>query len=116
MGVVSCGLLPKTPWRDLVLDLEFQTTAGDGFELYLRYWPDRRWYTLTFRSKDGYETGTTYQIKLRIRGSRITLSSPGQPDQSDVLSLNTSRTGGIGFGLTPGTKVTITSCKVKILR
>jgi hypothetical protein len=114
LGVVSfAGWDP--PWHDIVMDMNFTIVQG-SFELYLRYHPAKRWFTLNFDQKAGYELNKPYQITLRIKGSKVELTAPDQQPQTDMLTENTNRTGGIGFGLAPGSKVIISSCKVKVLR
>jgi hypothetical protein len=115
MGVASFGLIPAAPWHDLIIDLNFTIVSG-GFQLYLRYWPDKRNFMLNIDPKAGYELNKPYQVTIKIKGSKVELTMPDQPAQNDVMNPNTSRTGGIGFGLAPGSKLIISSCKLKLLR
>ena len=85
-------------------------------DLYLRYWPDKRYYAIKFNEASGFETGEAPPVTIRIKGSTITLARPGKPSNSDTMAIATSRTGGIGFGLNSGSKVTISKLNVKVLR
>jgi hypothetical protein len=114
LGVVSCAGW-KPAWHDLVLDMNFTIVAGE-FQLYTRYWPDKRSYMLEFGPKQGYELNKPYQITIKIKGSKFEMMQPDQPPQMDLMKENTSRTGGVGFAVPPGTKVILSSCKVKVLR
>jgi hypothetical protein len=119
MGVVS--VLPafnagqRTSWNDLVIDLEFTIQAGE-FEVYLRYWPDKRSYRIRFSPTEGYDVGKTYRMTLKVKGSTISLKQPDQPENRDKMDATTSRTGGIGFGLQPGSKVVLSQLNMKVLR
>jgi hypothetical protein len=111
------SILPprSTPWHDLVIDLEFAILQGDC-EMYLRYEPSKKAYLIRFNSKEGYELNKAYRMTIRVKGSSISLKAPDQPENRDKFQASTSRTGGIGFGLEPGSKVVISSCKLKVLR
>ena len=114
-GVVSW--LPKKDvgWHDIVLDLEFTIVSGE-LDLFLRYWPDKRYYAIKFNEASGFEPGKRHRMTIRIRGSAITLAPLGEPSKSDKFAIMTSRIGGIGFGPTAGSKVTISKLTVKVLR
>jgi hypothetical protein len=113
-GVVSFGGWDP-PWHDLVLDLNFTIQSG-GFQLCLRYWPQRRWFQLEFDQRSGYELDKAYQVTIRVKGSTVTLLAPDQNPQFDILQPTTSRTGGVGFGLRPGSVVRLSTCRLKLLR
>jgi hypothetical protein len=114
-GVVSMLPTKAAPWHDIVLDLEFTILSGD-FEMYLRYWPDRKAYKIRFGPRDGYELNKPYRMTIRVKGSDVSLSQPDQPENRDRIQPSTSRTGGIGFGLTPGFKAVISRLGMKVLR
>jgi hypothetical protein len=114
-GVVSM-LPPKAaPWHDIVLDLEFTILSGE-FEMYLRYWPDKRSYKIKFDAPSGYEPNKPYRMTIHVKGSSVSLKQPEQPENRDKMDPTTSRTGGVGFGVNPGSKVIISVCKLKVLR
>ena len=103
------------PWHDIVLDLEFTIVSGE-FEMYLRYWPDKRSYSIKFNAAAGYEPNKPYRMTVHVKGSSISLKQAEQPENRDRIDPNTSRTGGVGFGVNPGSKVIISVCKLKVLR
>jgi hypothetical protein len=111
------SLLPKRdePWHDLVIDLEFTIVSGEC-DLFLRYWPDKRYYAMKFNQAAGFESAKRHRMTIRIKGSTLTLTQPGQPSKSDTMAIGTSRTGGIGFGLNLGSKVSISKLDIKVLR
>jgi hypothetical protein len=113
--VVSFGVFPKNPWRDIVLKLDFTIIKGD-FELLLRYSPGTRAFMLKFDAAAGYEWNKGYQVTLRVRGSKVDFSSPDQNPVSDTLRPTTNRRGGVAFVLAPEAKVILSSCMVKVLR
>lgn len=115
VGVTSM-LPPKAaPWHDVVIDLEFTLVSGE-MEMYVRYWPDRKSYMIRFNPSEGYELNKSYRMTLRIKGSTISLKAPDQPENRDRFSTDTSRTGGLGFGMKEGAKAVITRCDLKVLR
>lgn len=114
-GVVSFLPRRSEAWHDIVLDLEFTIASGE-LDLYLRYWPDRRFYTIKFNEASGFEPAKRHRMTIRIKGSTITLAQPGEPSKSDTMIFATSRTGGIGFGLNAGSKAEISKLTVKVLR
>jgi hypothetical protein len=111
------SVLPKRAeaWHDIVIDLEFTIDSGE-LDLYLRYWPDKKYYAIKFNEASGFEPAKRHRMTIGIKGSTITLAQPGKPLNSDTIAFVTSRTGGIGFGLNPGSKVTISKLTVKVLR
>jgi hypothetical protein len=113
-GIGSVGL-GTPPWRDLVMDLQFTLVSG-GFDVFLRYAPSARHYMVRFDQSSGYELAKPYHVTLRVKGSKVEMLEADRKPQTDVLSWNTSRTGGIGFGLQPGSKVLISSLTLKVLR
>ena len=114
-GVVSFLPRRSEAWHDIVLDLEFTIVAGE-FDLYLRYWPDKRYYSIKFNAAAGYEANKPYRMTVHVKGSSISLKQAEQPENRDRADPNTSRTGGVGFGINPGSKVIISVCKLKVLR
>jgi flagellar basal body-associated protein FliL len=114
LGVVSFGGW-NPAWQDVVIEMNFTIISG-SFELYTRYWPSRRAYQLNIGPKDGYELNKPYQMTIRVKGSKIDVIEPEQPVRTDTMDLNTSRTGGVGFALAAGSKVILSSFKVKVLR
>ena len=114
-GVVS--LLPPAarPWNDLVIDLEIIVISGQ-LEMYLRYGPRTKAYLIRFSPTEGYELDKPYPMTIRIRGSEVWLKHPDQPENKDRFHLTTSRTGGLGFGLKPGSKAVVTKLTMKVLR
>jgi hypothetical protein len=114
-GVVSFLPRRSEAWHDIVLDLEFTIVSGE-FDLYLRYWPDKRYYSIKFNAAAGYEANKPYRMMVHVKGSSISLKQAEQPENRDRADPNTSRTGGVGFGVNPGSKVIISVCKLKVLR
>jgi hypothetical protein len=115
IGVASALPSKDAPWRDVLLDLEFTVLSGE-MDVFVRYWPDKKSYRLTFGPGQGYELGKPCRALLRIRGSTIGLFQANRANFTDRLSIDTSRTGGIGFGLRDGSKAVITRCEMKVLR
>ena len=104
-------------WSDYAFDLEFTILAG-GFDLFLRYRPDGYlYYPMSFKDgQGGYEKDQTYRMTIKVIGSTVTLEMVDQPIASDQISAKFSRTGGIGIGVGPGSKVAIKALKLKVLR
>jgi hypothetical protein len=115
VGVVSALPPRSAPWRDIVIDLEFTLLSGE-MEMYVRYWPDRKSYQIRFAPSEGYELNKAYRMTVRVKGSQISLKQPDQPENSDRLRADVSRTGGIGFGLKPGSMAEISRFNLKVLR
>jgi hypothetical protein len=112
-----CSLLPPkaAPWHDLSIDLEFTIVEG-GFEMYLRYEQAKKSYRINFKPSEGYELNKPYRMTVKVKGSSISLKAPDLPENRDRLDAAVSRTGGIGFGIAAGSKVTISRLMVKVLR
>jgi hypothetical protein len=115
MGVVGLGLSAEPPWHDLTLDLEFTIVAG-SFELYLRFLPAKPNFLISFAPSGGYELGKLQKATIRIKGRRVELLRPEKQPLTEKFAPKTSRSGGLGFGLEAGSKVVISSCKLKVLR
>lgn len=114
-GFVDFGLVPSAPWHDLIVNLNFTIVSGE-IELWTRYWPGKRAFSIKMNPESGFELNKPHDITLRIKGSKIEFLVPDQAPKVDTFSVNTSRTGGIAFSLNPGSKVIISTCKVKLLR
>jgi hypothetical protein len=115
VGVVSVLPTKAAPWHDLVLDLEFTILSGE-LEMYVRYWPDKSSYQMRFSPSEGYELNKPYRMTVRVKGSTITLQQADQPENRDRFMVGMSRTGGVGFGLRPGSKAEISRLNLKVLR
>ena len=55
-------------------------------------------------------------MTIKVKGSAITLKQAEQPGSRDTFAPTTSLTGGIGFGLRPSSKVSISKLTMKVLR
>jgi hypothetical protein len=114
-GVASILPTRKESWRDLVVDLEFALLAGE-MDMYVRYWPDKKSYRLRFAPTEGYELNKPFRMRICVKASQIGLQLPDQPEKFDRFDIDTSRSGGIGFGLSKGSKAAITLLRLKVLR
>jgi hypothetical protein len=92
------------------------TLLSGELEMYLRYLPRKKAYRIRFAPAEGYELDKPHSMTIRIRGSEVSLKHPDQPENEDRFHLTTSRTGGLGFGLKPGSKAVVTKLTMKVLR
>lgn len=114
-GVVDLGMTPATPWHDLVMRLSFTIVSGE-LELFLRYWPGRVPFSIKLNRSTGFELNKPYDVTFRIKGRKIEMIVPDAPPVVDTFARSTSRAGGVGFAMNPGSKVILSACKVKLLR
>ena len=76
----------------------------------------RRATLVRFAPSEGYELNKPYRMTIHVKGSQISLKQADQPENRDRFKVDTSRTGGIGFGMKDGSKAIISVCKLKVLR
>lgn len=115
VGLASIVPTSRTPWHDLVIDIEFTIVKGE-FTMHLRYDDRNHSYWIRFGRKDGYELRTRYHMTIRLQGSHVRLKAVDQPESWDRLPATTSPNGGIAFAVEPGSQVLISSLKLKVLR
>jgi len=118
-GTVSVGDLDF--FRDFVLEMEFTLVKGHA-DVYLRLGKraDSRVYSfrLDTEGRDAIVAGQQYRAEVTFIGSTVTVNvkAEGVSPRSDEVFWGKSRKGAIGFVLPPGSELTVSQLRIRVLR